>query len=295
VFGWLNGRSGDVIPEQYNRSAGVEVPVSGRQAPGNPVASPQAAPAEFDAHAETYDGGMDNPVKALLGDSADDFVAIKLRWLLGRFPHLRFQNSSFRVLDYGCGTGTLLRLMALEGLQASLLGSDIASGMLGQVARHWPEEMPLPELYQQDGAQTFIAPGSVDLIIVSSVLHHVEPADRPAVYAELHRLLRPRGDLVAFEHNPFNPVTRYVVANTPIDRNAILLRSGKLRAGLSQMRFTDLRTSYLMFFPPRLRVLAPFENAIGWLPLGGQYAVTARRGDIGEATATPASQIVGAN
>ena len=100
---------------------------------------------------------------------------------------------------------------------------------------------------------------------------------RPDVYAALHRALRPEGSVVVFEHNPLNPVTRYVVAHTPIDRNAILLQAGETRNGLGGAGFSDVRTRYLMFFPPRLAPLAACEPALGWLPLGAQYAVTALR------------------
>src|SRR5690242_17604210 len=102
---------------------------------------PSEPGAEFDAYAGEYGAGMDNSVKALLGESADDFVAIKLRWLLHRFPDLRQRDESFRVLDYGCGTGTLLRLMAQDGLRATLAGCDVSSGMLAEAGRQWPADI----------------------------------------------------------------------------------------------------------------------------------------------------------
>jgi hypothetical protein len=67
------------------------------------------------------------------------------------------------------------------------------------------------------------------------------------------------------------------VAHTPIDSNAILLRPGEVRTGLQAAGFEDVRAGYLMFFPPRLQLLGACERALGWLPLGAQYAVTARR------------------
>jgi SAM-dependent methyltransferase len=232
---------------------------------------------EFDAYAADYGAGMDNPVKALLGTSADDFVAIKLRWLLRRFPFLRHQGRFFRILDYGCGTATLLRLMTAQGLAATLLGCDISSGMLHQAAESWPAGMRVPQLYPQDGVRVPLPDASVDLVIISAVLHHVPPEDRNVVYAELWRVLCSEGHLVVFEHNPWNPVTRYVVAHTPIDQNAILLRASEVSAALHQMPFDDVRTDYLMFLPPRLQRFAILENCVRWLPLGAQYATTARR------------------
>ena len=233
-------------------------------------------PMEFDAYAVEYAAGMDNSVKALLGDSAEDFISVKLRWLFHQFPDLRRIDESFRVLDYGCGTATLLRLLAESGLRATLSGCDVSVGMLEEAARCWPTYLCPPTLLQQDGARTPLQSGSVDLAVISAVLHHVDPEGRPGVYAELHRLLRHNGRLVVFEHNPLNPVTRYVVAHTPIDRNAILLRAGEVCLALRQARFTDVRTNYLMFLPPRLSALAPLERVLGWLPFGAQYAVSAR-------------------
>jgi SAM-dependent methyltransferase len=236
---------------------------------------PPAAAAEFDAYSADYNAGMDSPVKALLGDSADEFVAVKVNWLMRHFPALRASGRDFRMLDYGCGTATLLRLLARAVPGATLLGCDISAGMLAQARRGWPSDLAPPVLHLQVGALTPLPSASCDLIVISAVLHHVPPAERPGVYAELRRLLRPGGNLVVFEHNPLNPVTCYVVARTPIDRNAILLRAGEVERALGHAGFSGIRSSYLMFAPPRFRSLAPVERLLGWLPLGGQYATIA--------------------
>ncbi len=232
---------------------------------------------EFDAHADAYDAGMDNKLKALAGDSADDFIAVKVRWLLRRWPELR-ANASCSILDYGCGTATLLRLMRAAGIQGRLTGTDVSIGMLREAARNWPSDRPPPLLQIQNGVATGLPAESFDLIIISAVLHHVAVPQRNAVYAELHRLLRPDGKLVVFEHNPWNPITSYIVARTPIDRNAVLLPPREVTVALTAGGWRDIRTSHLMFLPPRLGTLATAaEQAFGWLPIGGQYAVTASK------------------
>lgn len=242
--------------------------------PPAPTAEPRA---EFDAYASDYAAGMENPLKAALGESAEQFVALKLRWLLRRYPTLRAGGAPMRVLDYGCGAATLLRLMAEEGVTASLAGTDVSEGMLAEAERRWPERFRAarPELRAQRGARTPFPDGSFDLVVISAVLHHVPLGERPGVYAELRRVARPGGQVVVFEHNPLNPVTRYVVARTPIDRDAVLLRAREAEEGLAAAGATGLRTRYIMFAPPRLRALAPLEEALGWLPLGAQYVVTA--------------------
>ena len=67
-------------------------------------------PAEFDSHAAHYDGGLDNPIKRLVGSSADQFIAVKARWLLRHEPELA--SGGLAVLDYGCGAGDLMRVLA---------------------------------------------------------------------------------------------------------------------------------------------------------------------------------------
>jgi SAM-dependent methyltransferase len=113
--------------------------------------------------------------------------------------------------------------------------------------------------------------------MISAVLHHVPVAQRPAVYAELGRVLKPGGRLYVFEHNPRNPLVRYVIARTPIDENAILLDHREVRQGLLDATRYELETDYLMFMPPGIAFLRGVDRMLEWLPLGAQYAVSARK------------------
>jgi len=235
------------------------------------------ARAEFDAYAAGYAAGMDNGLKALAGDSADDFVGVKVRWLLRRWPELR-TNSQMSILDYGCGVATLLRLLRTAGVPGQLTGTDVSGGMLREAVRTWPAVSPTPSFHEQTGAATGLPAGSFDVIIISAVLHHVPAIQRTEVYRELHRLLRPGGRIVVFEHNPWNPVTRFVVTRTPIDRDAILLPPPEVATALTTGGWRDIRTNHLMFLPPRLGAIATAAGRLfGWLPMGGQYAVTATK------------------
>lgn len=233
--------------------------------------------AEFDRHAATYDGGLDNPVKRMMGDSADQFIAVKTRWLMRHEPQLK--QGGLALLDYGCGAGDLMRVLALSGGRADFTGCDVSTGMLAEVAKRWPATAgEAPRTAPQDGARTPFADASFDVVTISAVLHHVPVAERPAVYRELARVLKPGGRLYVFEHNPRNPLVRYVIARTPIDENAILLDAREVRHGLLDAARYELETDYLMFMPPGLGVLSPIDRALTWLPLGAQYVVAARKG-----------------
>jgi SAM-dependent methyltransferase len=231
--------------------------------------------AEFDKHAARYDGGLDNPVKKVMGD-ADSFIAVKARWLLRHEPALR--QGGLSLLDYGCGAGDLMRVLAGLGARATFTGCDVSTGMLDEAARRWPAEAgPAPALAAQNGARTPFADGRFDIATISAVLHHVPVDERPAVYAELGRVLKPGGRLYVFEHNPRNPLVRHVIARTPIDENAILLDANEVQDGLLGSGRYELETDYLMFMPPGLGFLRFVDRALAWLPLGAQYAVAARK------------------
>jgi SAM-dependent methyltransferase len=232
--------------------------------------------AEFDKHAETYDGGLDNPIKRLLGNSPDQFIAVKARWLLRREKALR--GGGLSLLDYGCGAGDLMRVLAGLGARAQFSGCDVSSGMLDEAAKRWPGDLgAAPSLAAQDGARTPFADGQFDIATLSAVLHHVPVGERPAVYAELGRVLKPGGRLYVFEHNPRNPLVRHVIARTPIDENAILLDANEVQAGLLDSARYEVETDYLMFMPPGITFLRFVDRVLAWLPLGAQYAVAARK------------------
>ncbi|TAJ36039.1 MAG: class I SAM-dependent methyltransferase [Reyranella sp.] len=232
--------------------------------------------AEFDEYAAEYQGGLDNPIKRMMGSSPDQFIAVKARWLLRREPQLL--KGGLAVLDYGCGVGSLMRVLAQLGAKASFTGCDISTGMLEQVAKRWPAALGAPPaLAPQQGAHTPFEDLQFDVATISAVLHHVPLEERPAVYAELGRVLKPGGRLYVFEHNPRNPLVRHVIARTPIDRNAILLDASEVRHGLLDDARYDLETDYLMFMPPGIAVLRGVDRLLTWLPMGAQYAVAARK------------------
>jgi len=230
----------------------------------------------FDRHAAAYDGGMDTAVKRMLGAGADSYIAVKTRWMLRHEPALA--DPAARLLDYGCGVGSIPRLLRLAGARAAFAGCDISTGMLSELPKRWPPGAgPMPELLVQDGARVPVPDASFDMAVVSAVIHHVPLAERPAVFAELARVLKPGGRLYVFEHNPWNPLVRYVVARTEIDADAILLDLREARDRVAAAGRFDTRSAYLMFMPPGLPFLAPIDRLLEWLPLGGQYVLVATK------------------
>jgi SAM-dependent methyltransferase len=109
-----------------------------------------------------------------------------------------------------------------------------------------------------------------------AVMHHVPPSDWTNFLTEMRRVVRPGGMVVVFEHNPINPLTQWIVRTCPIDENAVLLGSRKLRGLMAQSGLVDIESRYIIFTPLDGEGYRKFDRMIGWLPFGAQYYVSAR-------------------
>ena len=234
---------------------------------------------EFDAWAQGYDGGMEHPLKRMAGGGHADYIRLKAGWLMERLGESKAGAGAAAgdpcLIDYGCGNGILLRELRAPGLPWRLAGCDLSTEMLREAAEAWVGEQPPNWVAVEEGRVPF-EDGAFDAVVVSGVLHHVPPVDRPGVVAECARLLAPGGCLVVFEHNPFNPVTQLVVRTTAIDRDAALISAPSVRKLMGQAGLRAARTDHILFFPPRLTWLRFLERRLRRVPMGGQYAVLGR-------------------
>jgi len=222
-------------------------------------------PEDFDAFAASYDDLLRQSLGAVGGD-LDYFrrrKAVIVRALLPTAPR--------RILEYGCGTGGNLAHLARIFPGASLCGCDISEKSLEEAAGIAPGAEMI--LLGRDALPT----RHFDLVFVANVLHHVPPPVRPTVTTAMADALAPGGALCVFEHNPANPVTRRIVARCPFDRDATLLPPAETLALVRGAGLDATTRRYISFFPPSLAALAPFEQLLTWLPLGGQYVIAARQ------------------
>ena len=124
-----------------------------------------------------------------------------IRWTMREStfkPHLVRQAGiarGHRVLDLGCGTGTLTILIKQLHPDSEVVGLDIDRRILG-VAREKIAAAGLAiTLDQGDAARLPYADHSCDRVLSSLVFHHLKRAEKIQAAREACRVLRPGGEL----------------------------------------------------------------------------------------------------
>jgi ubiquinone/menaquinone biosynthesis C-methylase UbiE len=221
---------------------------------------------DFDMFADRYEATVDRSV-AFTGRNAAFFARRKVA-LLGRIARAKVGTfNSLSVLDVGCGTGTLDRVLVTEVRE--LFGVDLSEEMLA-VAR---QSVPEARFESYDGEKLPFPDDTFDAALAVCVLHHVPPASHGQFLGEMIRVTRPGGLLAIFEHNPFNPLTRRAVHDCECDEDAILLRRRQVKDLMSSAGVRDVTAHFYLFTPMDGVLGEALDNAMRRLPLGGQYVV----------------------
>ena len=225
---------------------------------------------DFDEYRHTYR----DEVQRSIGFSGQDvgfFTDVKAR-LLGELARRTLGNTrQLAVLDVGCGVG--LTDEALEGRFGTINGVDVSEGAVAEAV----VTNPWATYAGYDGRTLPFEDDRFDLAFAICVLHHVEPAERGAFTAEMARVVRPGGLVVAIEHNPFNPLTRMAVARCDFDEGVVLASRKEARALLRASRLNPVGSPYILFFPWRAEIFRRMERALTWAPFGAQYIAAGRK------------------
>lgn len=219
----------------------------------------------FDAVADDYKSEVQRSI-GFSGLSYDLFTQSKID-LISLLLKPDQAGNPLHLLDLGCGVGTLHA--GLASLNIKVDGVDVSAKSL-DIARSLH---PLNNYYSIHANRLPISDNTYDCVLAVCVVHHVQPLDRSVFFSEAYRVLKPGGSLIVIEHNPFNPLTRVVVARCEFDRDASLIRRSSLLKLLGESGFVKPHGGYFMYLPFSGIVFRSLELLTPRLPLGTQYYV----------------------
>lgn len=220
---------------------------------------------EFDQFAGSYEKILDRSI-SMSGEDSAYFAEYKARYL----QRLLSQFFAGKVLDFGCGIGVFASALKKQLPHIQIEGFDVSEESIAKVN----SALSHNGLFTSHSADLSY---DYDLIVVANVMHHIPCEQRPNVVADIASRLKPAGKLAIFEHNPRNPMTRWVVEHCPFDDDAVLLAPAEIRKYFTQSSLKLSRRDYIVFMPRTLAWLRPFEPLLQWLPLGAQYAMVATK------------------
>ncbi len=225
---------------------------------------------DFDQYSGSYGDAVQDSI-AFSGQDHGFFTEVKADLLVDLARRRLGNLGERRALDLGCGVGlTDARVAPVFG---GLVGVDLSADSIAAArARN-----PGVEYHAYEGERLPLGDAAVDLVFAINVFHHIPPAARTGVAAEMARVLAPGGIAAIFEHNPLNPLTRRAVDQCPFDADAVLLRRGESRSLLAGAGLAPVEARYILFFPWRGGLFRTLERGLAPLPFGAQHYVAARR------------------
>jgi 2-polyprenyl-3-methyl-5-hydroxy-6-metoxy-1,4-benzoquinol methylase len=182
-----------------------------------------------------------------------------------------------RILEVGCGSGTLSTFLALQGARA--VGVDVSSGMLDLARRRADVNRvgDRVELFASAVEDLAEPDGSFDAVLANQVLHHL---DLPRAMPNIARLVGDRGIAVFAEPVLFvpefvrraryaKPVTRVFPsrADTPdersIDRHDLaLIRGAFSHSEMHPFQVTTRLQNFVELSDPMFRRLERFDRTL---------------------------------
>ncbi|MGM0715399.1 class I SAM-dependent methyltransferase [Brevibacillus parabrevis] len=199
-------------------------------------------------------------------DRRNDFIpALRFHWLTSIYdPILRWtmQESSFkkrliqqiqlrsgqRVLDLGCGTGTLTLLIKQSNPNTQVFGLDADPKVL-EIARGKNASVGMDIIFDQGMSFELPYPDhSFDRVVSSLMFHHLSHESKKATLDEIYRVLKPDGELhLADWGKPHNQLMRIAFLSIQILDGFTTTRDnvdGKLPELINHSGFQDVEETY---------------------------------------------------
>src|SRR5215207_4583239 len=155
----------------------------------------------------------DGYIPALGHDRLTPLYDPLLRWVMreGRFKRRLVEQAGIRgghrVLELGCGTGTLAVMVKQARPDAEVVGLDGDENVL-KIAREKAAKAGVRLLLHQGMAYEIpYRDGDFDRVLSSLMLHHLTAADKKRTLSDVFRVLRPGGELHVVDFGP--PRTLY--------------------------------------------------------------------------------------
>ncbi|OLE67384.1 MAG: hypothetical protein AUG09_02695 [Acidobacteria bacterium 13_1_20CM_2_68_7] len=166
-----------------------------------------------------------------------------LRRTHGAVVDLAASSTGERVLDVGCGTGSLaVALKGAVGPTGSVLGIDASPEMIDVARRNASKAGVAVDFQVGLGEAIPLANGTFDLVVSQLAIHHFPDDLKPSAFGEMYRLLKPGGRCLIVDFEPPKSVLGRLVAWIVLGRVMMRINVADYRTLLENAGFTRVET-----------------------------------------------------
>lgn len=230
--------------------------------------------ATFDPYAQNYRDILKKELR-LFGEEPEYFAELKVR-TLKRFldSNGAFQRDKnlVKIAEVGCGIGGLTKFWSLLERPTQNFGLDLSLESLKQ-ALQIQFKNSKNFFVNGDACHLPFQEGKFQVICFAGVLHHIPMEKHHLLFKECYRALAHGGVVAIFEHNPYNPLTRWVIRHIEFDKEAHLISRSAMVQSLLYAGFQIGAKEYTTFFPRFLSFLRKLEPKLSQCPIGAQYFI----------------------
>ncbi len=184
------------------------------------------------------------------------------------------EKQTLKLLDFGCGDGASELFFSKYFSNWFITGIDVSKKSIDEAVE---KNIPNTIFEIFNGLEINETDDSFDIVFIAGVLHHVNFSLHNILLKEIYRILKKGGRLYLFEHNPLNPLTKYLVNTCVFDKDAKLLYNSYTKKILTNGQFIVTNNFFFIFFPiiSFFKKIIWLEKYLKWLPLGGKYFIRA--------------------
>lgn len=159
-----------------------------------------------------------------------------------------------KILDVGCGMGKFTLPLATQGFRMTAL--DLSPVLLNELVSRAPHNVEIPTHCADILDPPEDLKGRFDKVSGFFMLHHL--IDIAASFKQMHSLLNENGKVVFLDVNPFCALYYLQIFLAPTiswsaEKGMLNLTPKKIRAGLEQAGFNNIRIERYGILPPPLR------------------------------------------
>lgn len=178
-------------------------------------------------------------------------VSMKEKFIKNELIYFSKLNNNQTILDFGCGTGTLIKMILDKIPELNIIGLDIDQNILNIASQKL--KLYNPQLIKYNGTNIPFSDNYFDKVLTSLAIHHIYTENKILIFSEISRVIKKGGKIYILDFvKPKDVYAKFVTSilkmTEPIHDNI----DGKIPGMLYESGFTDISENgyYKTIFGP---------------------------------------------